>query len=298
MESPVLELESVTKRYGRVSALKDVSLQLLPGVSLGLVGRNGAGKTTLLRLLMGLLQPSAGRIRLFGGNPITEAERVKVHVGYMAEDMVFPLQLTPADLFRFFEAAYPTWDRGFLESLIDRFKVPMHRRLSTLSKGVQRQVSFLCAVSHRPRLLILDEPGGGLDPVFRRHFLEEVVLLLLAERTSVLFSSHNLVELERVATRLGVLHEGRLILEEDLDRLREESARVLVDSPRSDLPAACRDLRGFVRASPREGGWVLTLRASPEEAARRVQETLGVSVKDAQPLSLEDLFIAIVEEGP
>ena len=218
MDGPIVDLKSVSKSFGRVQALTDLDFKLQPGVSYGLMGRNGAGKTTMLRLIMGLLRPTRGTVRLFGGDPIEEAEKVKVHVGYLAEDQSYPGILRPVDLFRFFEECYPTWDRKFLESLIDRFKIPVTRKLSALSKGQARQVGLLCAVAHRPQLLVLDEPAGGLDPVTRRAFLEEVIELLLSEKTTVLFSSHYLQEVERVATRVGVLHEGRLLLEEDLDR--------------------------------------------------------------------------------
>jgi len=297
MQEPLAELEGVTKRFGRVPALSELSLRIEPGVSYGLIGRNGAGKTTALRLLMGLLRPDEGKVKLFGGDPIADAERVKLHVGYLAEDQAFPPRLRPLDLVGFFAGCYPSWDHEFAASLVARFKIPLKRRLSTLSKGQQRQVGLLCAVAHRPRLLILDEPGGGLDPVVRRGFLEEVIDLLGSEQTSVLFSSHHLGEVERIATRIGILHRGGLLIEEDMDRLRERSCQVLARLNGADVAAPRLGLPGCVQAKPKGEAWLLTFLTDGRAACERVGSLPGGEVIEARAVSLEDLFVAMVGEG-
>ena len=298
MESYLVELEGVSKCFGRVEALKDLTFRLGPGVSYGLIGRKGAGKTTLLRLIVGLLRPSRGKVLLFGGDPIEDAERVKVSLGYLAEDQSYPGALRPADLFRVFRSCYPTWDEAFLESLIARFKIPLDRPLSLLSKGQARQVGLLCAVAHRPALLVLDEPAGGLDPVARRGFLEEVIGLLSAEKTTVLFSSHNLQEVERVANRIGILHQGKLLLEEDLDRLKEGSCQVLVEVDGLEPSEIRRRVPDCVSARRRGERWLLTLRASEAEGRERVEQGLGARAAEVRSIPLEDLFVALVGEEP
>lgn len=292
MSAPVARLDRVSRAYGRVEALRDLTLQLPPGVCYGLLGRNGAGKSTALKLLMGLLRPDRGTVLVFDHDPFRTPEKAKVSVGYLAEDLAFPKVLTAVDLFRFFAGCHPTWDWRFADDLVRRFAVPVDRSIGQLSKGQQRQVGLVCAVAHRPRLLILDEPGGGLDPVVRRDFLEQVVELLGAEATTVLFSSHHLQEVERIADRVGILHEGRLLLEEDLDALRERSCRVLAEGA-VDATAA-RALEGCVRAEEREGSWILTLRCTPEEGKQRVSSRLGARIRDVQPVTLEDLFVSMV----
>lgn len=292
MNAPVARLDHVSRAYGSVEALRDLTLHLSPGVCYGLLGRNGAGKSTALKLLVGLLKPDRGSVLVFDADPFTRPEKAKRSVGYLAEDLVFTRGLPAVDLFRFFAGCHPTWDWGFADDLVRRFAIPVDRPLGQLSKGQQRQVGLVCAVAHRPKLLILDEPGGGLDPVVRRDFLEQVVELLGGEATTVLFSSHHLQEVERIADRVGILHEGRLLLEEDLDGLRERSCRVMAEG---DLDAqAARALEGCVRAERREGSWVLTLRCTPEEGKQRVSSRLGARIRDVQPVTLEDLFVSMV----
>jgi ABC-2 type transport system ATP-binding protein len=142
----------------------------------------------------------------------------------------------------------PYWDWGFAESIVAKFQIPVSRPMKALSKGQQRQVSLVCAVAHRPRLLVLDEPGGGLDPVVRRSFLEEIIGLLSTEETCVLFSSHHLQEVERLARRIGIMDRGRLVVDEELDRLREGSCRVLAEIDEQNGEVIRERLAGCVSA--------------------------------------------------
>ena len=230
-------------------------------------------------------------MRVFGFDPFKEPEKAKVRVGYLAEDQEFPGALTPADLFRLFRDLHPSWDQRFADDLTGRLHLPSTRRLRDLSRGQKRQAGLVCAVAHRPALLVLDEPAGGLDPVTRREFLEEVVDLLASEGTSVLFSSHNLAEVERVAGRIGILDAGRLLLERDVADLREASCRVLVDSSDAERAAA---IDGCIRSSARDGALALTFLCDATEAHRRVTEGLGVAPRQTVPVSLEDLFVDLV----
>jgi ABC-2 type transport system ATP-binding protein len=297
MDSPVVELTRVSRSFGdvrTVRAVNDVSLALRPGECFGLLGRNGAGKSTTLRMIAGLLHADAGTVRIFGRDPVREPELAKLQLGYLAEDQTFPPVLHPADLFKFFAACHPTWDWDFAESLVDRFQIPVDRPLKALSKGQQRQAALVCAVAHRPKLLVLDEPGGGLDPVVRRSFLEEVIGLLANEDTTVIFSSHHLQEIERLAKRIGIMERGRLILDDELDRVREGSCRVLaeIDEPNGDVIR--ERLAGCISARRRDDVWMLTMRCTVDEAKQRVASTLSGRIRDAQPVSLEDLFISMV----
>jgi ABC-2 type transport system ATP-binding protein len=291
----VVELTRVSRRYGNVRAVDDLSLTLKPGECFGLLGRNGAGKSTTLRVMAGLLQADSGSVRIFGQDPLRKPELAKMRLGYLAEDQAFPGVLKPADVFEFFAAAHPYWDWDFAQSLVDRFEIPVDRRMKEMSKGQQRQAALVCAVAHRPKLLILDEPGGGLDPVVRRSFLEEVIGLLSNEETTVVFSSHHLQEVERLARRIGIMDRGRLVLDEELDQVREGSCRVLVEIDSGDAESIRRKLSGCVSARRRDDGWLLTMRCTVDEAKQRVSSTLGGRCRDAQPVSLEDLFISMVE---
>ena len=295
MDAPVVELSRIGRRFGNVVAVSDLSLTLRPGECFGLLGRNGAGKSTTLRMMAGLLHTDTGTVRIFGHDPLRKPEVAKMRLGYLAEDQTFPTVLKPADLFKFFAAAHPYWDWDFAQSLVDRFEIPVDRKLKELSKGQQRQAALVCAVAHRPKLLILDEPGGGLDPVVRRSFLEEVVGLLSNEETTVVFSSHNLQEVERLARRIGIMDRGRLLLDEELDQVREGSCRVLAEIEAGDAESIRHKLSGCVSARRRDDAWMLTMRCTVDEAKQRVASTLGGRCRDEQPVSLEDLFISMVE---
>ena len=291
----VVELTRVSRAYGNVRAVNDVSLKLEPGECFGLVGRNGAGKSTTLRIIAGMIHADVGTVRIFGRDPLREPEKAKLGLGYLAEDQSYPSVLHPKDLFKFFAASYPTWDWDFAESLVERFQIPLDRPLKQLSKGQQRQAALVCAVAHRPKLLVLDEPGGGLDPVVRRSFLEEVIGLLSTEETCVIFSSHHLQEVERLARRIGIMDRGRLVLDEELDRVREGSCRVLAEIDERNGDVIRERLAGCVSARRRDDAWMLTMRCSVDEAKQRVASALGGRCRDAQPVSLEDLFISMVE---
>jgi ABC-2 type transport system ATP-binding protein len=293
---PVVELTRVSRSFdGNVRAVNNVSLTLRAGECLGLLGRNGAGKSTTLKMIAGLLHADSGVVRVFGHDPMREPEKAKLRLGYLAEDQAYPDVLEPGDLFKFFASCQPDWDWNFAESIVDRFRIPLNRSLKQLSKGQQRQVALVCAVAHRPKLLVLDEPGGGLDPVVRRTFLEEVIELLSQEATAVLFSSHHLQEVERLARRIAIMDGGRILLDEDLDRVREGSCRVLAEIEAQGADVVRERLAGCVSARRRDDAWQLTMRCTPEEAKQRVSSAFGGRIRDAQPVSLEDLFISMVE---
>jgi ABC-2 type transport system ATP-binding protein len=292
MNELAVELKGVSRLYPKShNGVRRLDLRLAAGESYGLLGRNGAGKTTALRLVMGMLRPGSGTVRVFGVDPFAEPEKAKVRVGYLAEDQEFPTALTPADLFRLHQDLYPSWSQDLADALARKQALPVGRRLRDLSKGQRRQAALVCAVAHRPALLVLDEPAGGLDPVTRREFLEEVIDLLAGEGTSVLFSSHNLQEVERIAGRIGILDDGRLILEGDVAELREGSCRVLVDT--ADI-AKAQALADCVHATERDGALTLTFLCAEPEARRRVTEGLGVAPRQTSAISLEDLFVDLV----
>jgi ABC-2 type transport system ATP-binding protein len=167
-----------------------VSLAIEPGQVVGLLGKNGAGKTTLIRIAMGMLEAQEGSVRLFGMDPREEAVEVKRRVGYVSEDQILPPFLRVGEVIDLHRRLFPTWDEQMERRLCERFELPRSAKIKSLSKGQARQVALLCAVAHRPELLILDEPAGGLDPAARREFLETSIQLLNEAGSTILFSSH------------------------------------------------------------------------------------------------------------
>ncbi len=195
-----LEFEGIHRAYTRgVDVLQGVTFSMGRGDVVGLLGKNGAGKTTLIRIAMGMIEPQEGRVRVLGMDPRETPVEVKRRIGYVAEEQILPPFLTVGRVLDLHRGLYPTWDEAMARDLMDRFELSRRAKIRTLSKGQARRVALLCAVAHRPELLLLDEPASGLDPAARREFLETSIRLLNESGTAILFSSHYMTDIERMA---------------------------------------------------------------------------------------------------
>jgi ABC-2 type transport system ATP-binding protein len=203
--SAAIHWHAVGYNYREVEALRGLELAVPLGGVFALLGRNGSGKTTALRLAMGMLRPAEGRVEVLGRDPWRDGEEVKRRIGYVAEEQVLPPLLRVGEVFAFYRACYSSWDERLARDLVSRLQLPTRRRIGELSRGQARQAALIAAVAHRPELLILDEPAGGLDVTVRRAFLEVVVDLLAASGTTVVMSSHVFTDIERLATRVGII---------------------------------------------------------------------------------------------
>ncbi|MCU0663478.1 MAG: ABC transporter ATP-binding protein [Myxococcota bacterium] len=286
----VISFSDVRRGFGKTMALSGVSLEIAQGESVGLIGRNGAGKTTLLRMIPALLRPDSGDVRVFGLQPFEQPEEVKRHVGYLAGGDPYPQWLRSADLFALCEELYPSWDKALAAHLSQSFKLDVNAALGTLSTGQQRQAGFLCAVCHRPKLLVLDEPAANLDPAVRREFLEVVLDLVATMNTTLILSSHQFADIERLASRVVILHEGRVLADRPIEDLQERSCQVLVAG--AD-PKTIRALPSCLRVRPREDGVLATFGADAATAHAELSPLLGAGARiaDTRTIGLEDLFI-------
>ena len=290
--NPVLEFQNVVRAYRENEpVVDDVSFAVSQGEVVGLLGPNGAGKTTLIRLAIGLLHPQGGRVRAFGLSPTERPVEVKKRIGYVAEDQVLPATATVKELIVFHRFLFPEWDMGLERQLQDRFSMPSNARIDTLSKGQARQVALLCAVCHRPELLLLDEPAGGLDPAARREFLETAIQLLNREGTAILFSSHQMSDVERLGARVVLLERGKVRLDRELDRIREDFCLAMV--PRSALPDAAPLERapGCLRVRSSFDAWHAVFEKPPEAVAAELPALLGVDGIRCVRMALEDFFV-------
>jgi ABC-2 type transport system ATP-binding protein len=293
--SSILEFSNVSRSYTKgVPVLDGVSFSVAPGEVVGLLGRNGAGKTTLIRIAMGMLYPHSGSVRVFGLSPTDDPVAVKKRVGYVAEDQVFPARLTIDELIDFHRYLFPKWDEGLQWQLVERFGLRTGAKIKQLSKGEARQVALLCAVCHRPELLILDEPAGGLDPAARREFLETSIQLLNREGTAILFSSHHMPDVERIGGRVVLLDKGKVRLDRDLDALREETCMAMV--PRAWAPDAAliEAIPGCLGVRLVLDEWHAVFNGSPESVHQELREKLRASNIRCVSLPLEELFIELV----
>lgn len=223
MADPAFRFDLVTKRFGQTEALKGLTLTVPCGGVTGFVGRNGSGKSTAIRCLVGLQRPDAGRVTLLGQDPWDMDPATKRRLGYLSERGVpFPWA-TADDLIGLCAPLYPQWDAAVERDLLTRFRIDRRRKLKTLSMGQQRSVGLLLALCPRPEVLVLDEPAANLDPVLRREFLDQVAALVQGTGHTVFFTSHILSDVERLADRIAVIHEGRLVMEGALSELKARS---------------------------------------------------------------------------
>ena len=292
MTQTAVEIRNVTRRFGKRVALDSVSVDVPSGAVFGLVGENGAGKTTLIKHVLGLLKAKAGSVRVFGLDPVKDPVGVLGRIGYLSEDRDLPDWMRVHELIRYTQAFYPNWDESYCEELLGTFDLDPRQKIRDLSRGQRAQAGLLVALAHRPDLLLLDEPSSGLDPIVRRDILSAIIRTVAEEGRTVLFSSHLLDEVERVADRVAMIHEGKLVLSESLDRIKETHRRLTVrfEQPRESLP----DLPGMLSG---EGGgreWSLVCNGRLDELRAAIGE-LGAQIVEEGVPSLDEVFVARVK---
>ena len=287
----VVQLEGVTRRFGSTTALDDVSLSVPRGVVFGLVGVNGAGKTTLLKHVLGLLKAQTGRVRVFGLDPVADPVGVLSKVGYLSEEKDLPEWMRLDELLHYSRAFYPNWDDQFAEELRRMFELDPAKRVKQLSRGQRARAALLVALAHRPEILVLDEPSSGLDPIVRRDILAAIIRTISEEGRTVLFSSHLLDEVERVSDHVAIIDQGRIILCDELDRIKDSfyCLTIRFDSPQSHPPtiAAAFGWKG----SGQEWTAVCDVRFDELRAA---VATAGARIVEQRVPSLEEFFVAKV----
>jgi len=291
----IMEFNNIHRAYTKGNdVLKGVSFSLVPGEVVGLLGKNGAGKTTLIRIAMGILEAQQGEVRLFGLDPRRDPVEVKRRVGYVSEDQILPDFLRVQEVIKLHRGLFPNWDADLERRLVEQFDVPLNAKIKTLSKGQARQVALLCAVAHRPELLLLDEPAGGLDPAVRREFLETAIQLLNEAGTTILFSSHYMSDVERLAGRIVMIHEGKVLLDNELDDLREEFSLALVPLVSHVDPDRLLALDGCLAVRRRSDSLHAILRHQPARASAILERELGVKGARCEAIPLEEMFIELV----
>jgi ABC-2 type transport system ATP-binding protein len=293
----VLEFCDVHRAYRRGHPVLDgVSFALEPGEVVGLLGVNGAGKTTLMHMAMGMLEAQRGSVGVFGLDPRERPLEVKRRVGFVSEDQVLPSHLRAQDVLALYRSLFPTWDDDFAGELVAGFGIPGSARVRSLSKGEARKLALACAMAHRPELLLLDEPAGGLDPAARREFLEAAIAYLAETGSTILFSSHHMTDVERIARRVVMIHEGTRLLDEDVDSLRESTCVAFIPGDRlraDDLTAMEECLAARSRPESVHG----VFRGEPRRIATTISERFGANGVRCERMPLEELFIELVGES-
>lgn len=291
MKSSIVEIKGLHKAFGKQEVLQGVNWNIAPGKVIGLLGRNGAGKSTLLECLLGLREADAGTATLFGEPATALGDQARADIGYVPQKSELFEWLTPLQLLDYFKALYPRWNSAKVDGLMQRWGFSgeaARKQIGKLSGGEKQRLSIIRALAHDPKLLVLDEPVASLDPVGRRDFLHELVDSVIERDTTVIFSTHILSDLERVALDVAFLQGGKITLQAPLDELLESAHRI------TGTGAALAGLRfsDEIRRQQDAGGRVSILaRLSGAEAASlRAGPELRV-----ETLSLEDLFVEVTK---
>ncbi len=291
----LVRTEHLARRFGAVEAVRDLDLEVRRGEVFALLGPNGAGKTTALRTIANVLEPSAGRAEVLGVDSRRLGIRELQRLGYVSESQELPEALTAAELLGFLRPLYPGWDRDFERELVAQLQLPLARPLRQLSRGMRMKTALLSSLAYRPELLLLDEPFAGLDPLVREEVTDGVLALERREGWTVLLSSHDVDEVERLADRVGILNHGRLALVETMDALlaRHRAVEVVLDS---DGPAAPPELPKSW-SELKQSGRTLRFVESRFDEARTGEQVRQVFPKAQQvttsPMSLRAIFLTL-----
>jgi ABC-2 type transport system ATP-binding protein len=285
---PSVDVEHLHLAYGAKAVLDDLSWTLAPGQVVGLLGRNGAGKTSLLEALLNLREPTRGQVRLFGQPSHALDNVARARIGYAPQQSNLFEWMTPLQLLAYFKSFYPRWNDDKVNALLTRWAIDRHQPIGLLSGGEQQRLSIIRALAHEPDLLVLDEPVASLDPAGRRDFLQELVEQVIVRGTTVIFSTHILSDLERVAFHVGFLSAGRIVLQAPLDELMEGTRSL--SGPRTTVHDAVR-MQGWQVLSETalgDDGRVRVFARRPAFAGDA--EWPGLAVSD---VTLEDLFFEL-----
>jgi ABC-type multidrug transport system ATPase subunit len=292
----VIRTENLRKKFLSTAALKDVTFTVPEGAIYALVGGNGAGKTTLIKLLMNIYRPSSGQAQVMGIESRRLAGKDFQHIGYVSENQEMPEWMTVEGLLDYVRPFYPQWDRELEQQLVRQFDLPRERKLKHLSRGMRMKAAFASALAHRPKLIVLDEPFSGLDPLVRDEIIEG--LLDRAPETTILLSSHDLAEIESFASHVAFLEQGRLLFSEEMrvlaDRFREititltSAATMPQNTPPGWLQVEAGDaVIRFVDSN-----------FDQDKSARALAEMFPLAGDIAiAPMPLRSIFLAIAKHG-
>ncbi len=295
MTEPI-RLEGLTVRYGHSTACSDVSLAVPAGSVYALLGRNGAGKSSLVRCVLGQQKPSRGRALIFGGDSWTTRRSAMARMGVVPEEPDAPPALTARQISDFCRRVYPRWDTAAVAQRLQRFGVPENVPFGRLSKGQKGEVLLAAALGHSPEILVLDDPTLGLDVVARRALFEEIVGELADRGTTIFLTTHDLAGFEGIATRIGILKDGRLALDEDAEALKARFRRIRYANRMTETRTAFgNELDAFDAVRVQVRGWGIDAVVSnfDESEFERFRQIDGVADASVEALPLEEIFVAV-----
>lgn len=284
----MIEVRGLTKSFGRLKALVNVDISIEKGAVYGLLGPNGAGKTTLIKHLAGVYRQDAGTVAV-DGQPVYENPAVKSFLVYIPDELYFFSQYSIEETAEFYASLYPNWNWERYRLLKQVFSIDPQRRITRLSRGMQKQVAFWLGISTMPRVMLLDEPVDGLDPVMRKKVWNLVLQDVAERQTTVLVSSHNLRELEDVCDHVGILHNGSVLVERDLDDLKTDVHKLQLAFT-GEVPADLLETETVLHRQQSGSILQIIVKGDKDRILSEVRRAEPV-ILDILPLTLEEIFI-------
>ncbi len=292
MTDLAIELNGVEKSY-RFFSLDHINLEVPEGEIMGLIGPNGAGKSTTIRILMGLVYQDSGEVRVLGHRMPAAQVAAKWDIGFASEDMRLYDGMTLAWHMAFIQSIYPAWDRAYAQLLLKRFGLRAEQKIKGLSHGQRVKATLLLVLARRPKLLVLDEPTTGLDPVARHEILRELTDVMADEGRTILFSSHNTQDVEQISDRITFIDRGRIIDSMDRETYLDRWRRLRLEVPLGvELPA----LPGVISVRQEGRLAIATANAFVPDLANAYENT-GARVQRIETMTLEEIFVANVEHS-
>lgn len=288
----MVQLAGVTKRYSHFQ-LQPVDLELATGMVMGLIGPNGAGKSTIMRIMMGLVNPDSGSACVLGHTMSSNASLVKRDIGYFSDDLRLYKGESLGWHMDLVRSMYPNWDAKYAQELLTRFGLLDRQRVKGLSHGQRVKAMLLLILARRPKLLILDEPTNGLDPVAKQEVLAELMQVMKDDDRSIIYSSHQTQDVEQISDWLTFIDRGRVIASDNRDDFLECWRRIKLRAPESwNMPA----IPGLRQESQLQNFRVMTIDRFNDTIATRLVES-GAELEAIEPLTLEEIFVGVVMRG-
>ncbi|HEX3836571.1 MAG TPA: ABC transporter ATP-binding protein [Steroidobacteraceae bacterium] len=288
MTESLITTRGLGKTIGSKTILRDVSVAVSPGTVVGIIGKNGAGKTTLLEILLGFSPASSGTAQLFGHDSFTLPAAIRGRIGFVPQQDELVNPITGRQQLALIAALQARWNHELIDRLQSAWEVPLDQTIQELSGGERQKLSILLALGHEPDVLLLDEPMASLDPVSRRQFLQEIIEIASAQSRTVLFSTHIISDLERIADQIWIVRRGTVAWAGPLDDLKESVVRLTITS-RAALPATLPVTAALSQQVAGQRANAVVMHWSDAEHARLRQE-LDADI-EVEPLSLEDIFV-------
>jgi ABC-2 type transport system ATP-binding protein len=287
-----IEMNNVSKKYP-LFQLSNINLKLETGNIMGFIGPNGAGKSTTIRILMGLVQQDQGTVKVLGKKMPDQQVSAKWDIGYASEDMRLYSKATIAWHMDYMNSIYSSWDSGYAKTLLKRFDLLGNHQVKGLSHGQRVKAALLLMLARRPKLLILDEPTTGLDPVARHEILNELMDVLLEGDRSILFSSHNTQDIEQLSDQITFVDKGRIIASQDKESYIETWRRIrLTINENTTLP----ELKGIVEQRKSGHQAIITTKLFNNQLAQTYKKC-GAEITSVENMTLEEIFVSEVQSS-